>query len=175
MILTAIKRGIRQVSLGLLLTLVSGIICAWAADEYVAKANHLFQFARNVKWPPAKELAFCVIGPDPFGGALEAALQGKKVAGRNVQLRRIGAAQAGGCQVLFISGSSGGAQTASALKQAGASTLTVGERSGFIQQGGIINFVIEGGRVRYEVNKSLADKKGLKLGYDIINLAKRRY
>lgn len=173
--MTSIKYGLRQVSLGLLLTLVSGIICAWAADEYVAKANHLFQFARNVKWPPTKELAFCVIGPDPFRGALEAALQGKKIAGRSVQLRHISAAQAGSCQLLFISGGAGGGQSATALSHAGATTLTVGERAGFIQQGGIINFVIEGGRVRYELNKSLADKKGLKLGYDIINLAKKRY
>jgi YfiR/HmsC-like len=54
----------------------------------------------------------------------------------------------------------------------GQSVLTVGEDGGFTQFGGIINFVKEDNRVRFEVNVSAAERAGLKISSRLLALAR---
>lgn len=50
--------------------------------------------------------------------------------------------------------------------------LTVGEDGVFTQCGGIINFVKEDNRVRFEVNVSAAERAGLKISSRLLALAR---
>jgi hypothetical protein len=50
--------------------------------------------------------------------------------------------------------------------------LTVSEDGGFIQHGGMINFYRDGTKVRFEINPEAAEKKGLKLGSELLSLGK---
>ena len=78
--------------------------------EYQIKAAYLLNFARYVEWPAARVAAgqpgrACVLGRDPFGGAL-VGLEGRQVNGREVRVRQLdGADQAGDCHVVFIADS----------------------------------------------------------------------
>jgi hypothetical protein len=54
----------------------------------------------------------------------------------------------------------------------GSGTLTVGECEGFAVRGGIINFTLEGGNVRFEINRLAAERAGLKISSRLLNLAK---
>jgi hypothetical protein len=70
------------------------LLCATAhgqaADQYQLKAVFLFNFAKFVEWPPqtfkstAEPIAICVLGRDPFGDALQHAVNGKAIEGRPV-------------------------------------------------------------------------------------------
>jgi len=54
-----------------------------------------------------------------------------------------------------------------------ASILTVSELDRFIQSGGIINFVMEGNKVRFEINDAAAKQVGLRISSKLLNLARK--
>jgi hypothetical protein len=60
-----------------------------------------------------------------------------------------------------------------ALLQAvqGASVLTVGESEGFTANGGVIDFKLDGERVRIEINTAAADRAKLHISAKLLSLA----
>jgi hypothetical protein len=52
--------------------------------------------------------------------------------------------------------------------------LTVGETDKFTQSGGLINFITEGDKVRFEINNDSARSAGLQISSKLLALAKRR-
>jgi hypothetical protein len=47
----------------------------------------------------------------------------------------------------------------------------VGDTKGFAKLGGMINFVLEDNRVRFEVNKTAAEQTGMKISSKLLSLA----
>jgi len=150
-----------------------------AEIEYEVKAAFLYNFAKFVDWPPeafptpGTPVSLCVLGEDPFGGSLDSVVRGETLNGRHLAVRRVqGAGEARGCQVLFLPRAERGraAEVLAALR--GASVLTVGEESDFLDQGGVIRFVLEQGRVRFEINLDAAERDHLKLSSKLLRLAR---
>jgi hypothetical protein len=52
-----------------------------------------------------------------------------------------------------------------------ASVLTVSDLPKFTQSGGMVQFVLEGDRVRFEVNAAIAERAGLTLGSELLKVA----
>jgi hypothetical protein len=50
--------------------------------------------------------------------------------------------------------------------------LTVGESPDFLRQGGIINFVLEDGKVRFEINQDAATQADLRISSRLLRLAR---
>jgi hypothetical protein len=50
--------------------------------------------------------------------------------------------------------------------------LTIGESSDFLRRGGMIAFVIDGGRVRFDVNLPVAARRGLTLSSRLLQVAR---
>jgi YfiR/HmsC-like len=147
-------------------------------DEYQVKAAFLFNFAKFVEWPteafsnPNAPLVITVFGEDPFNGSLEA-VKGKLVNNRKLTIRRVKDIQdIGKTNVLFVSPSAKKELARILEAQQGQSVLTVGEDGVFTQCGGIINFVKEDNRVRFEVNVSAAERAGLKISSRLLALAR---
>jgi YfiR/HmsC-like len=149
-----------------------------AMDEYRVKAAFLYNFAKFVEWPPEAfktpkdPIVVCVLGHNPFGGSLEDVIRGKSIDGRAFAYRQVSdAAEAGACQILFVSSSEGKRfrSLAGTLKAAG--ILTVGEAQGFASDGGVINFKLDGGRVRFEINVDAAEHAQLHISSKLLNLA----
>jgi hypothetical protein len=55
----------------------------------------------------------------------------------------------------------------------GSGALVVGESEDFLEQGGMINFHLQGGKVRFEVNLKAAEDEGLKVSSKLLRLATR--
>ena len=55
----------------------------------------------------------------------------------------------------------------------GTDALTVGDSKAFIEQGGMINFVLENDRVQFEVNHKATEMAGIKVSSKLLNVAKR--
>jgi hypothetical protein len=55
----------------------------------------------------------------------------------------------------------------------GASVLTVGETPGFLESGGAIAFLLEGDRLQFDINKSVADDVHLRISSNMLALARR--
>lgn len=127
-------------------------------------------------WPATAEqediFAVCVLGHDPFGPALDSTLTGEKVGNKNMVARRIVDAQeAAKCRILFIASSEAARmkQILASLGKAG--VLTVSDLPDFSVSGGMIQFVMEENKVRFEVNLSAADKAGLTLSSQLLKVA----
>ena len=54
-----------------------------------------------------------------------------------------------------------------------APVLTVGEREGFLEDGGMINFLTVGKKVRFEINNDAAKRAKLRISSHLLRLAKR--
>ena len=166
---------------GLLLLLfvtVPGFAQAQArTEEYHVKAGFIFHFAQLVDWPASAaggpDFVLCTLGDDPFQGQLETTLDGKAIGTRPIHILHVKQPQeARGCQVLFISNSED-QRLPKILGDLGTSpVMTVGEANDFIERGGMIRFVLEQDKVRFEINLKAADPAGLKFSSRLLLLAK---
>jgi YfiR/HmsC-like len=149
-----------------------------SADEYQVKAAFLFNFTKFVEWPPEAfsdpdaPFVITVFGDDLLNDSLET-VNGKLVHNRRLLIRRVKEVQdIGKSHVLFV-GLLAKKELARVLAASeGRSMLTVGEDGVFIQSGGIINFVRENNRLRFEVNVSAAERAGLKISSRLLALAR---
>jgi hypothetical protein len=147
-------------------------------NEYDVKATYLYNFSRFVEWPAgglqarSESFAICVLGEDPFGGALKATVAQETVAGRSVVTKQVPAAQdAVTCRVLFISSSEDKRLKEILASLGTASVLTVSDLPKFTQRGGMVQFVLEGNKVRFEVNSAIAQRAGLTLSSELLKVA----
>ena len=146
--------------------------------EYQVKAAYLFNFGKFVKWPaaiPAEKdtsFTFCVLGQDPFGPALDSILAGEDLAGKPVTVRRIAKPQdAGPCRILFISSTEQShlKEILAVVDESG--VLTVSDIPDFSRRGGMIQFVVEGKKVRFEINLTSAENAKLILSSELLKVA----
>lgn len=161
-----------------LLALSALSVAAQAVDEYQVKAAFLYNFAKFVDWPAATfhsskdPIEICIIGDDPFGPVLQAAINGKLVQGRPLVQRRIMVVkELGSCHILFVSSSERKRLQPIIEEAKGHSILTVGEIEGFISQGGVISFKVEDERVRFEINLAAAKRQKLELSAKLLSVA----
>ena len=166
--------------LGVVVLLVSGTHAQSAtAGEYQIKAAFLFNFAKFVEWPPSSfsdgsaPLQICVLGQDPFGEVLRNITREKNVNGHKLEVHQIVDLQlARTCHILFIASSEKAQLKRIFESLEGSAALTVGDVKEFIQQGGMINFVLENDRVQFEVSRKAAEQAGLKISSKLLAVAK---
>ena len=146
------------------------------SDEYRLKAAFVYRFPQFVEWPDtavqeSRTLDLCVLHPNPFGSELEQLVIGESLGGRPLHVRVIDTVDAlPGCHALFAGAHS--AIAAAALQAvSGRPVLTVGETDEFLNAGGIIALKIVDRRVRFDVNAANAQKAGLRISAQLLNLA----
>jgi hypothetical protein len=167
--------------------------------EYQIKAAFIYNFIKFVDWPKEKmadsnePITIGIIGSKDFIKAFDPIIH-KKVKNRNISIKyfecyeKLKKSQEDEgqwnqkmeslktCHVLMfcicysvrIKDTS---QIIKALK--GSPVLTVGETAGFLESGGIINFLMEDKKVRFEINVAAVKKSRLKISSKLLRLAKR--
>lgn len=175
--------------------LLSGSGTAWAAaagQEYPVKAAFLYNFMRFVDWPKERmepedgPLVIGVIGKDPFGKALDV-LTRETVRGRAIKIRRFASmgvvtpdeeghhpelSDIKTCHLLFVATSEKAYQKRLLPALTEAAVLTVGETEGFLQAGGMINFVTQGTKSRFEIHLNHVRQARLEVRAKLLRLAK---
>jgi hypothetical protein len=149
--------------------------------EYQIKAAFLFNFAKFVEWPPTafaeatSPMVLGILGENPFGDDLERIIRGKTVNNRPLVVRTDfhSPGEATNCHILFISTSEKQRLPEILKGLRGASVLTVGETDRFTETGGMINFVVEGSKIRFQINDAAAKGAGLKISSKLLSLALR--
>lgn len=172
-------RGLRMLlALALLFAVPRPCRCVSAPkpSQFEVEAAYLFNFGKFVNWPQGRTqtgpFAICVLGEDPFGAVLAKTIAGETINGRAVEERRIARAQdASSCSIVYISTSESSrlSKIFSALKSF--PVLTVSDMPDFLEQGGMIQFVVRDGRVRFEVNLTPAEEDGLGLSSELLKVA----
>lgn len=154
--------------------LVSSVFAQDVSLEYQVKAAYLFNFTKFVQWPQGAMRAgvpftICVARRNPFGKALSTTIDGETVGGIGLEWRLVRNGL-NACRILFVPR---GVRAESYLRRLGdAPVLTVGESPDFLERGGIINFVLESGRVRFEISQSAAARVQLGISSRLLQLAR---
>jgi len=147
--------------------------------EYQIKAGFLFNFTKFVEWPAdafpdsSVPIVLGVVGNNQVTNLVTETAAGKTVNGRAVIVKQFKEDQdLRGCQILFVSSSEEKHIAQILEKIKGSSVLTVGEANGFAQAGGVINFLVEGNKVRLELNLEAAARARLKISAKVIAVAR---
>lgn len=167
----------RAVACALLSASLSAQVQDATPTEYQVKAAFLYNFGRFVEWPPQPRppsaFTICVLGKDPFGPVLDELIKDKSIQGMKPVARRLERVEdAGDCRILFISSSEDARLPHILATLRGRSVLTVGEAERFAHRGGMINFRLEGSKVRFEINPDAAEQAGLTISSQLLKLAR---
>ncbi|PKL47515.1 MAG: hypothetical protein CVV39_05620 [Planctomycetes bacterium HGW-Planctomycetes-1] len=166
-----------------------------SSREYQVKAAFLYNFIMFVDWPEEKmpavnePIIIGIIGEDPFGNAFDP-VKDKQAKDRKVAVKRFkglkdlkksGEAEFNQeleairkCHLLFICLSEEKVvkEITDLIKDS--NILTVGDVPKFLEAGGgIINFVLEEQKVRFEIDANAAMLAGLKIRSQLLRLATR--
>jgi len=162
----------RRVAVGIVMLLLWYTPVYAEATEYQVKAAMLANFALFVDWPPTAfstadgPFVACVLGNDPFGSWLKHEL-GERVGSHPVEIRYLTKAEeAPECHILFICRSEQPRlkQVLTALRNTSALIISdVSDITDFCRNGGMIGFITEGRKVRFDLNADAAAKAGLKI------------
>ena len=150
-----------------------------AMSDLQVKAAYLYSFAKFVKWPvgtfpdASDPIRLCILNDAPFQAQLNLLVKDKNIDGHPILVIPIHAGeQSRSCHELFI-GASESQNTSEIIESLhGTSVLTVGETNGFVEEGGIINFVLEDEHVHFQVNQKMANEAGLRMSSQLLSLAK---
>lgn len=171
----AMRRRFLAASVGLLCCTTP--LGAQELPEYQIKAAFLYNFIAFTEWPAllGNSIQLCVYGTNPFGEHLNK-LQGKGVAQRSLTVRHTGSAnELQNCQIVFVTREVI-SNLSRVIDQLGEKpALLVAEFPGATRQGAMLNFVVEEGRVQFEVNVRTAEAKGLSFSSKMLRLAKEVY
>jgi hypothetical protein len=161
----------------ILLAIVPAGARAQTPNEYQVKAAFLFNFVKFVEWPQyafktsTEPITFCILGENPFGEALQATVTGKTFDGRTFAIRKFSELSPDNCHILFVPAAERKRFHSIADKLQASGLLTIGEAQWFIPDGGVINFKLEGGRVRLEINPDAAEQEQLHVSSKLLGLA----
>jgi hypothetical protein len=149
-----------------------------APSVYQVEAAYLYNFGKFVKWPAAHsanqggDFSICVLGDDRFDVVLQSTLSGTHLAGIPVVVRQIAKPQdAASCRVLFIDSDEEGHLQGILAVLDRESVLTVSDIPDFSRRGGMIEFVMQDGRVRFAINRTTAENAGLVLESNLLEVA----
>jgi hypothetical protein len=149
-----------------------------AAAEEDIKAAFLYNFAKYVSWPAKalrdRNFRICVAADPAFARRVDAIIDGETLDGRAVIRPAVPPLQNLGrtCQILFVGAgeSSRAAELLAAVRES--PVLTVGETEAFAAKGGMVAFVKDGDRVRFDINRAEADRAGLTISSRLLRLAR---
>ena len=146
--------------------------------DYEVKAAYLYNFGRFIEWPGKVTAAqggsftVCVLGRDPFGPRLDATLAGETIGGKTIVAKRISNAdESGNCRILFLSLTDESRLDKIIADLDKKAVLTVSDAPQFVTRGGMIQFVLEGNRIRFEVNLAATRRAGLSLSSELLKVA----
>ncbi len=165
--------------------------------EYQIKVAFLYNFVKFVDWPAEpvadsndpnipdsnEPMTIGIIGEGSFEKSFEP-LKNKLVKNKRIVLKRFKGLKElkqsskqieaiKRCHVLFVCRSEEELFRKIIDLVKGRAVLTVADTSGFLESGGIINFLIEEKKVRFEINNTAAKQAKLRISSKLLRLAKR--
>ncbi len=159
----------------ILLTLSGLSMPAWSQfEEYALKAAFIEKFTHFVEWPDDSKKVFklCVIGDNPFNGALQNLATLSRIKNKPAVFDNIeNADSAQGCAMLFIDTSNQPFLRKILERLHNSPVLTISDTPGFAQQGVMINFIRKDSKIHFEINPEAAQAAGLKISSRLLKLA----
>lgn len=173
-------RKILSVLITALLFIPVFLSSAEARSESPAKAEieavFIYKFLNFIEWPDTNTTGnfnICTIGQSEMNEYIDI-IDRKEHKGMQINvIKSVPEKNVSKCRVLFI-GNPDQTRTGNLIEKIRESpVLTVASHDGFIESGGIINFIFLDNRVSFEINQQNAEVAGLKISSRLLRLAKK--
>src|SRR5467141_3590402 len=152
------------------------------SSEYLIKAGFIYNFAKFVEWPATafaqsdSPIVIGILGTDPFGNLIDRIVENKKIGARGIVVKRLkwgtDLKDLKECKILFVGASEKAHLDDLVQIVKSLPILTVGETPGFAERGGVIRFVLEDNRVRFEINVEAARQADLTISSRLLTMAR---
>jgi hypothetical protein len=170
------------VTLCLYLALLGGVSpvhgATLSAKAREIQAAFLVRFTTYVKWPEGtfvnqnSPVIIWIIGKDPFGSVIDNIARSFTANGRQIEIRRCAAPEElGDGNIAFLSPSLAEKVDILAHIVVGHSILLVGNSPQFLENGGMINFIHIGSKIRFDISKTNCDNAGLEMSSKLLKVA----
>lgn len=147
--------------------------------EYQVKAAFLYKFGTYVDWPaqafalPDSPVIIGVMGADAVADEVAQISSGRTIKGRPVSVKKIGrGGPVNAVHVLFIARLNGAALADALATTKGQPILVVTEAEAQASSG-VINFVVTGDKVRFDIDLPSAELNNLKLSARLLSVARK--
>jgi hypothetical protein len=114
-----------------------------------------------------------IVGDPSLGGTLEQAVKGKTAGKREIVVKyfaNVGAVEH--THILFVSASERDRMGDLVKRATAESTLTIGDFDGFTAASGMVRFMTEENKLRFEINTDAANQGHLKISAQLMKLAR---
>jgi hypothetical protein len=139
------------------------------------QAAYLYNFAKFVRWPAANTrptLDICVAGQKLYVDTLTRIVAGEHIDTRSLAVRAVQRPEdTAGCDILFIDASAKERLGTLLAATAARPTLTVSDIPGFLDRGGMVQFLVQDNRVRFSVDLGPVSRSGLSLSSELLKVA----
>ncbi len=158
------------------------------------EAGFIYNFTKYTEWPTVagrddSRFHLCVAGDGGVVEQLDRAVNGKAVGNRSIVVRHLeehasdprpsspgvaDSAGVGDCEILYVGRISRQMEERLVSLLPGQVILTIGSTPGFLRGAGMITFVFEDNRVRFDINARLAEKVNIRFDSRILALARNK-
>ena len=141
-------------------------------------AAFLFNFVKFTTWPAdglrdGGPIVICVGGNDSVADSLDQITQNKTVEGHPLTIRRTALDRPlNECHIMYAASLNANRAQQLVRAASGHPILTVSDLEDFAERGGVANFYIDGGRMRFAVNPDAAERARLRISSKLLALAK---
>jgi hypothetical protein len=142
-----------------------------------AQAMFIFNFCRLIEWPAAYRsgpFRIAVLGTTAVADELDLYTREKKVGTQDIQVVRFKSVEEiSACHILFVpfARSKQLPEISSAIQGDGKSILIISEKSGALNEGSAINFIIQEDKLKFELKCENANKQGIKVSSKLQEMA----
>ena len=145
--------------------------------DHEIKAAFIFNFGKFIEWPASSladnRFVIGILGPDYFKGTMQIMVRNKRIGSKEVfVINFITTDEIQKCHILFVHPDMISQMDEINKKVGKFPTLIVSNYNNFCVLGGMINLIKKPNGYGFEINKKLAEGKGLKLSSWLLRLAR---
>jgi hypothetical protein len=147
-----------------------------ASIEPHVKAAFLYNFLKFVEWPPevlaAGPLAVCVSGSPAVAESLKVATKQRRAQDHDMTvIQTTGDAAPKGCHLVYVAQANGDTARRWLAANSGSTAFSVSDHERFAALGGVANFFVQDGRLRFAINVDAARRASLRISSRMLALA----
>ncbi len=163
-------KKINIIILAILFTSLSAL-----AQKERFEAIYIYNFTKKIEWPKevgSGDFIIGILGDSKIIPELAKVAKVKKVGSRIIAIKKYSTvSEIGNCHILYIPTDESNNISKAKEKLNSTPTLIVANKKGMAKLGAAINFIELKGKLKFELNKSNAIKRGLKISADLEKLA----
>jgi hypothetical protein len=163
----------KKILLFLFFTSFLGLQSTEAQNEKF-KALFMYNFTKYLEWPSNKndgDFIITVVGESPIVKELNIIAQKKQIGFQNLKVEQVhSASEISSSHIVYVSSESTNMLNAVLSRLSKQNTLLITDKKGSIGKGAGINYIVQGGKQKFEISESNIASSGIKVGTTLLSL-----